>query len=64
MPQLNEIQTKKTTKMDFLKKNVTWIAVIALGISVYLYWQMNKKETDEDKTGFVGKLDVNNPLNR
>ncbi len=48
--------------MDFLKKNVTWIAVIALGISVYLYWQ--KKETDEDKTGFVGKLDVNNPLNR
>lgn len=50
--------------MDFLKKNVTWIAVIALGISVYLYWQMNKKETDEDKTGFVGKLDVNNPLNR
>ena len=52
--------------MDFLKKNVTWIALAALGISVYLYWQMNKTtESDKTpKTGFTGKLSTDNPLNR
>mgnify|MGYP004453383833 CR=1 FL=1 len=54
--------------MDFLKKNVTWIALAALGISVYLYWQMNKTEdtdkTGTGKTGFTGKLSTDNPLNR
>ena len=57
--------------MDTLKKNVHWIALAALGISVYLYWQMNKTE-DTDKTGtgktgqtgFTGKLNTDNPLNR
>lgn len=54
--------------MDTLKKNVHWIALAALGISVYLYWQMNKTEdtdkTGTDKTGFTGKLSTDNPLNR
>lgn len=55
--------------MDFLKKNVTWIALAALGMSVYLYWKMNQKETTSDKTGttpsqFTGKLSTDNPLNR
>ena len=53
--------------MDFLKKNVTWIALAALGVSVYLYWQMNQKKEDADGSTpaqFTGKLDTNNPLNR
>ncbi len=53
--------------MDTLKKNVHWIALAALGISVYLYWQMNKTtETDKttDPSKFTGKLSTDNPLNR
>lgn len=52
--------------MDTLKKNVHWIALAALGISVYLYWQMNKttESGETPKTGFTGKLSTDNPLNR
>lgn len=49
--------------MDFLKKNVTWIALAALGISVYLYYQMSEKKKTTDPAKFVGKIGVTNPVN-
>lgn len=55
--------TTKKTEMDFLKKNVTWIAVAALGISVYLYWKMTEDAKSTDTSKFTGKIGVTNPIN-
>lgn len=57
--------------MDFLKKNVMWIAIAGLAIAVYTMYRMNEaiiKNEDgsysfKDTTGkFAGKIRSNNPL--
>ena len=53
--------------MDFIKKNVAWIALIALAISVYLLYQMKKSDDDTSTTkegSFAGKKNITNPVNQ
>ena len=54
--------------MDFVKKNVAWIALIALAISVYLLYQMKKSDDDDTSTpkegSFAGKKNITNPVNQ
>lgn len=55
--------------MDFVKKNVAWIALIALGVSIYLLYQARfAKTTTTTTTGeagsFAGKKNVTNPVNQ
>lgn len=52
--------------MDFLKKNVHWIAAGALVLGIYLYYTlvMSKETTDGTGTAkFAGKINATNPLN-
>ncbi len=50
--------------MDFLKKNVHWIAAGALVLGIYLYYTlvMSKEKTD-GTVKFAGKINATNPLN-
>lgn len=52
--------------MDFLKKNVHWIAAGALVLGIYLYYTlvMSKEKEETDGTvKFAGKINATNPLN-
>lgn len=59
--------------MDFLKKNVMWIALAGLAVAVYVMYRMNeaivKKEDgsyalkgQDSTSGFGGKVRNNNPV--
>lgn len=53
--------------MDFVKKNVAWIALIALGVSIYLLYQAKFAKTTTTTTetsSFAGKKNVTNPVNQ
>lgn len=52
--------------MDFVKKNVAWIALIALGVSIYLLYQAKfaKTTTTAETSSFAGKKNVTNPVNQ
>lgn len=55
--------------MDFLKKNVTWIALAGLAVAVYTMYKMNEAivKNDDGTYGFkaakfAGKIRNNNPI--
>lgn len=55
--------------MDFLKKNVMWIALAGLAVAIYVMYRMNEAIVKKDdgtygfKTaGFGGKIRNNNPV--
>lgn len=53
--------------MDFIKKNVAWISLIALGISVYLLYQAKYSKTattTSESSPFAGKKNITNPVNQ
>lgn len=45
--------------MDFVKKNSAWIALAALVLAGYLYYDLKMKK----ETGYTGKVSVKNPIN-
>lgn len=51
--------------MDVLKKNVVWIAVIAMCLATYAAYNVyvaNQAKKEGTATGFGGKIDVKNPV--
>lgn len=51
--------------MDFLKKNVVWIAVIAMVLGAYAAWYVygvKSASGTSTTTGFAGKLNKKNPV--
>lgn len=50
--------------MNFLKKNVVWIAVIAMVLGAYAAWYVYgvKSASGTSTTGFAGKLNKKNPV--
>lgn len=59
--------------MDFLKKNVMWIALAGLAVAIYAMYRMNEAITKNEDgsyslkgqgstSGFGGKVRNNNPV--